>query len=91
MPNKSPNQTVENPVPDWVLALVGISVVAWFLYAFPILDILNLFFTLFVVPVIFLMCVCMGSIGTYKLISKNWNSTITAVQARVAEKVAKAA
>ena len=91
MPNKSSNQTIENPVPDWVLALVGISVVAWFLYTFPVMEILNLFFTLFIVPVIFITCLCMGSIGGYKVISKNWNSTMVAVQTRVAEKVAKAA
>ena len=79
-----------SPVPDWVLAVVGLGVVAWLLYTLPILDILSVFFTFFVIPVLFIGCLCLGSIGTFNSISKGWNGGMDQIRARVAQKVAKA-
>lgn len=82
---------IENPVPDWVMALIGISIVAWFMYTFNVMEILSIFFTLVVVPILFIVSLAMGGMGLYSVISKNWNAGVEAIQTRVASKVAKAA
>mgnify|MGYP001443142009 FL=1 len=82
--------TPAHPVPDYILAIVGMGVVAWLLYTLPILDILSVFFTFFVIPVLFIGCLAMGSMGTFNSISRGWNSGMEQVKERVAQKVAKA-
>ena len=73
--------------PDWILAIVGISIVAWFLYSFPVMEILSLFFTLVVVPVVFLLSICMGGMGLYSVVTRSWNGSIDSIKTRVAEKM----
>jgi hypothetical protein len=80
----------DEPVPSWVMAIIGMGVVAWLLYTLPILDIMSVFFTFFVIPVLFISCLVMGSMGTFNSISKGWNDGIDQVRTRVAQKVAKA-
>jgi energy-converting hydrogenase Eha subunit G len=82
---------VSNPIPDWVMALIGISIVAWFLYTFNIMEILSLFFTLFVVPVVFIASLVMGGTGLYSAVSRNWNRAVFEIQSRVADKMENAA
>ena len=86
--NAKKETTMENPVPDWVMALVGLSIVAWMLYTFKIMEILSLFFTLVVVPVLFLASLAMGGTGLYSAVSRNWNAGIEAIRERAAEKSA---
>lgn len=86
--NAKKQTTVDNPVPDWVMALVGLSIVAWMLYTFKIMEILSLFFTLVVVPVLFLASLAMGGTGLYSAVSRNWNAGMDAIQERAAEKAA---
>ena len=90
MAGKANTPAPTTPVPDWMLAIVGLGVVAWLLYTLPILDIMSVFFTFFVIPVLFVGCLCMGSMGTFNAISKSWNGGMETIRERVAQKVAKA-
>lgn len=81
-------EAAPTPLPDWVLAVVGLGVVAWLLYTLPILDILSVFFTFFVIPVLFISCLCIGSLGTFKAISNGWNGGLDQIRNRVAQKMA---
>tara|TARA_B100000427_G_C15045874_1_gene393300 strand:+ start:151 stop:423 length:273 start_codon:yes stop_codon:yes gene_type:complete len=76
------------PLPDWVLSVIGLGVVAWLLYTLPILDILSVFFTFFVIPVLFIACLAIGSMGTYNSIARGWNGGLDQIRNRVAQKMA---
>jgi len=84
----SKSEPAATPVPDWMLGIVGLGAVAWLLYTLPILDILSVFFSFVVIPVIFLLCVVMGSMGTFNAISKSWNGGMDQIKDRVAKKMA---
>ncbi len=80
----------ESQIPDWVMALVGISLAAWLINTFKIMEIMNIFFMVFVVPCLLIMSISMGGMGMYNVVSRNWNNGVNQVREKVAEKMAKA-
>ena len=85
------SQEEEGKAPDWVLALVGITIVAVIVYNFKVMELLSIFMTFVVLPAVLILSAVVGSMGTYRMFSRNWNATVEAVSAKVQEKVAKAA
>lgn len=91
MPNKNaPSSSIEEvKMPSWAALMMGVLGVGLMAYLLPILDIMNVFFTFFVLPILFIGLCILGMRGAYTSFSGSWNNGLDGIRTAVAAEVAK--
>ena len=88
MPEEKKKEEASRPMPWWGKVLLGIGGVYLISTKTPILEILNLFFYIVMVPIGLMMSIGLISSGAVQAFSNGWGTMITDVKQKVEAKAA---